>query len=74
VEDTDPFDLFEKLLATEPENVDASHAFYLGYEMAKAATALTLGKEYRQDEALDWGWLTREERSHRGKDHPNLSP
>ena len=38
--------------------MDASHAFYLGFEMAKAATALTLGKNYRQDEALDWGLLT----------------
>ena len=26
--------------------------------MAKAATALALGKNYRQDEALDWGLLT----------------
>jgi hypothetical protein len=33
--------------------------------MAKAVTALTLGKEYRQDEALDWGFLTRPERHHR---------
>jgi hypothetical protein len=33
--------------------------------MAKAATALTLGKQYQQDEALDWGFLTREEVSHR---------
>ena len=35
-----------------------NHAFYLGYEMAKAVTALTLGKDYRQDQALDWGYLT----------------
>ena len=27
--------------------------------------ALTLGKEYRQDEALDWGYLTQVEESHR---------
>ena len=47
--------------------IDPAHAFYLGYEMAKAATALTLGKDYRQDEALDWGFLTREEKSHRLK-------
>jgi hypothetical protein len=26
--------------------------------MAKAVTALTLDKNYRQDEALDWGVLT----------------
>jgi len=61
----DPFALFAQLLATGPKNVDPSHAFYLGYELAKAATALTLDKEYRQDDALDWGYLTREERHHR---------
>ncbi|MBC7852047.1 MAG: dihydropteroate synthase [Pirellulaceae bacterium] len=71
----DPFLVFERLMnpgfggATDshhsPRNLDASHAFYLGYEMAKAATALTLGKQYRQDESLDWGFLTREEVSHR---------
>ena len=37
---------------------DPAHAFYLGYELAKARTALTLGKHYRQDQALDWGFLT----------------
>jgi hypothetical protein len=34
--------------------------------MAKAVTALTLGKNYVQDQALRWGMLTREEKSHRG--------
>jgi dihydropteroate synthase-like protein len=63
--DADPFLIFEQLLAREPRNLDASHAFYLGYEMAKAVTALTLGKDYRQDEALDWGFLAREENRHR---------
>ena len=67
LEDTDPFQLFARLLATQPKNMDASHAFYLGYELAKAVTALTLGKHYRQDEALDWGHLTVEEPSHRGR-------
>jgi hypothetical protein len=71
----DPFLLFERLLNPgfggrdnthePPTNVDASHAFYLGYEMAKAAIALALGKQYRQDEALDWGYLTVPEESHR---------
>ena len=59
VADSDPFLLFEKLNVT-----DASHAFYLGYEMMKAKTALTLGKNYRQDQALDWGFLTEPEESH----------
>jgi len=65
--DADPFVVFEQLLQRQPKNLDPSHAFYLGYEMAKAATALTLSKEYRQDESLDWGFLTRTEVSHRLK-------
>jgi dihydropteroate synthase len=59
--DQDPFELFDQLMDNQPKNVDASHAFYLGYELCKAYTALTLGKDYRQDEALDWGLLTRPE-------------
>lgn len=65
--DADPFMLFEQLAAQAAKPIDPGHAFYLGYEMAKAVTALTLGKEYRQDEALDWGFLTRPEQSHRLK-------
>ena len=61
---TDPFLLFDAMQAAAAKPLDASHAFYLGYEMAKAVTALTLGKDYRQDEALDWGLLTRPEQSH----------
>jgi hypothetical protein len=30
-------------------------------------TALTLGKNYVQDQALRWGFLTAPEKSHRGK-------
>src|SRR5665213_3466353 len=37
---------------------DASHAFYLGKELARASLARTLGKTYRQDGALSWGYLT----------------
>ncbi|HEV7279290.1 MAG TPA: DUF6513 domain-containing protein [Pirellulaceae bacterium] len=66
----DPFEVFEALQATAPKNLDPSHAFYLGYELAKAATALTLGKQYRQDEALDWGMLTQPETSHRARKSP----
>jgi dihydropteroate synthase len=62
---SDPFRLFEMLQAHAPRPIDPSHAFYLGFEMAKALTALTLGKNYRQDESLDWGFLTREESFHR---------
>ena len=60
--DPDPFVLFERM-----EVRDASHAFYLGYELMKAKTALTLNKTYRQDQALDWGFLTEPEVSHRDR-------
>jgi hypothetical protein len=52
----DAFELFDRFspLAT----LDAAHAFYLGYELCKAVTALTLGKQYQQDQALQWGLLT----------------
>ncbi|MCY2983875.1 MAG: DUF6513 domain-containing protein [Planctomycetota bacterium] len=63
---TDPFDMMEELMSLpESRNVDQSHAFYLGFELAKALTALTLGKRYEQDESLRWGMHTREERHHR---------
>jgi dihydropteroate synthase len=57
--DPDPFVLFGQMGVT-----DAAHAFYLGYEMMKAKTALTLSKSYRQDQALSWGFLTEAEMSH----------
>jgi dihydropteroate synthase-like protein len=57
---SDPFALFTQM--RERTDIDPSHAFYLGYEMAKAVTALTLGKNYVQDQALRWGLLTVEER------------
>ena len=40
---------------------DASHAFYLGQELAKAELALQLGKNYTQDRPLRWGYLSKEE-------------
>ncbi len=49
---------------------DPAHAFYLGYELMKAKTALTLSKSYRQDQALEWGFLTEPEVSHRGRRRP----
>ena len=64
LESRDPFALFAELAAAGRTDVDAGHAFYLGYEMAKAVTALTLGKDYRQDQALDWGHLTQPEIAH----------
>jgi dihydropteroate synthase-like protein len=63
VEGTDAFELFDAILAQQ--EIDPAHAFYLGYELAKAVTALTLGKNYVQDQALRWGFLTVPEISHR---------
>jgi hypothetical protein len=65
---TDPFALFAQM--SQREDIDPSHAFYLGYEMAKAVTALTLGKNYVQDQALRWGFLTTEEHSSHGGTMP----
>ena len=57
--DEDPYVVFERLGIDDP-----GHAFYLGYEMCKAVTAITLGKNYVQDEPLSWGLLTRGENRH----------
>jgi hypothetical protein len=59
---TDPNLIFDQMGLTEP-----AHAFYLGLELMKAKTALVLSKTYRQDEALDWGFLTEPEVSHRDR-------
>ena len=59
--DTDPFRLFQRYLDEHGEKMNIGHAFYIGYELCKATTALTLGKNYQQDEALDWGFLTTDE-------------
>jgi dihydropteroate synthase-like protein len=64
IQGEDPFLLFEEML--KHEAIDPAHSFYLGYEIAKAVTALTLGKNYTQDQALRWGFLTAPETSHRG--------
>ncbi len=64
--ESDPFLLFDRMGVEDP-----SHAFYLGSELMKAKTALTLGKAYRQDQALDWGFLTEPETSHRDRERGN---
>jgi dihydropteroate synthase len=46
-------DIFAQLDVHEP-----THAFYLGKELARASLAVTLGKTYRQEGALSWGYLT----------------
>lgn len=60
---TNPFALFQQM--QQADALTPEHAFYLGYEMAKAVTALTLGKNYDQDQALRWGFLTVPEQSSR---------
>ncbi|RMG35665.1 MAG: dihydropteroate synthase [Planctomycetota bacterium] len=58
---TDPFDVFRRMLKEaddSAERLTPEHAFYMGYELAKAAIARTLHKNYRQDEPLDWNFLT----------------
>ncbi|MGL4396649.1 MAG: DUF6513 domain-containing protein [Hyphomicrobium sp.] len=47
----DPFELYPKLGVEG----DGAHAFYLGYELAKAEIARQLGKRYAQDNPLEWG-------------------
>jgi dihydropteroate synthase len=37
---------------------EATHAFYLGKELARASLAVMLGKTYRQEGSLSWGYLT----------------
>lgn len=54
--DIDPFRLYPFLKVED----DASHAFYLGVELARAQIAWQLGKRYRQDEELHWGCNTAE--------------
>jgi dihydropteroate synthase len=46
-------EIFDQLGVDEP-----THAFYLGKELARASLAVTLGKTYRQEGALSWGYLT----------------
>ena len=49
--DIDPFKLYPHLQVED----DASHAFYLGVELARAQIAWQLQKRYTQDEELEWG-------------------
>lgn len=51
---TDPFRLYPHLKVDD----DASHAFYLGVELARAQIAWQLKKRYSQDEELKWGCNT----------------
>jgi dihydropteroate synthase len=70
----DAFELFDRFSAAGGTPLEASHAFYLGYELAKAVTALTLGKQYTQDQALQWGMLTVAEASAHERRHGRADP
>lgn len=50
-QDVEPFRLYPHLKVDD----DASHAFYLGVELARAQIAWQLKKRYVQDEELQWG-------------------
>ena len=54
-ESLDPFALYQHLKVDN----DASHAFYLGVELARAQIAWQLKKRYVQDQELDWGITNR---------------
>jgi dihydropteroate synthase len=56
VRGTDINAIFDELGIDEP-----THAFYLGKELMKASIARGLGKNYRQESPLDWGYLTFDE-------------
>ena len=53
VRGTDIQGIFNQLEVEDP-----AHAFYLGKELAKASLAVALGKTYRQEGVLTWGYLT----------------
>lgn len=57
---SDPYEVFDRMRA-DVGDLTSEHAFYLGMELSKARTALTLGKQYIQDESLRWGFLTVDE-------------
>ena len=66
VRGTDIHEIFSRLGVEE-----ATHAFYLGRELMKARLAVTLGKTYRQEGALQWGYLTPPD--DRGPEHVKLT-
>ncbi len=49
------FELFAAAMTDQGKPVDSSHAFYLGYELARAEICRQLGRNYTQDEPMNWG-------------------
>ena len=69
------FVLFEDAMRKAKElrpasGVSAEHAFYLGYELARAEVALLAGKQYVQDEPMNFGLLGAVQAS--SSLHPNV--
>jgi len=69
---TEPLELFKRVRADATDTLSEGHAFYLGVELSKAATALSLHKQYIQDEELTWGFLSAES-VQEGWCHPGTS-
>jgi dihydropteroate synthase len=53
----DAFKLFGQAIGCRADSMDPGHAFYLGYELARAEIARHLGKRYIQDEPMSWGLI-----------------
>ena len=68
-QDIDPFAFYPNLGVQN----DASHAFYLGVELARAQIAWQLKKRYVQDEALNWGVSSLVEKADDRKSHREAS-
>ncbi|WP_047537016.1 DUF6513 domain-containing protein [Methylotenera versatilis] len=68
-QDVDPFAFYPSLGVQN----DASHAFYLGVELARAQIAWQLKKRYVQDEALNWGVSSLMEKVDDRKSHREAS-
>lgn len=68
-EHTDPFALYPHLKVDD----DASHAFYLGVELARAQIAWQLKKRYVQDQELGWGAATEAQNSIAKTSHRDAS-
>lgn len=68
-QDIDPFAFYPNLGVQN----DASHAFYLGVELARAQIAWQLKKRYVQDETLNWGVSSLVEKVDDRKSHREAS-
>ena len=65
----DPFGFYPNLKVVN----DASHAFYLGVELARAQIAYQLKKRYVQDELLNWGVASKAQNKDDRKNHREAS-